>query len=346
MNMINELKSCRGGVFSFATEKKYASIECVEDGFWIRLTNNPKDNCITRIIRDNRFQIPIRILRDYGLTDNCMMQKASAEEYFIIGRNKCHSPLKPIPGHVLFQKTKIPDLDDCDFSYERQISCYKVFLDERLRIGKNQKITLHMGEQQFIEITEFKSEDLCFLDIEDIKKEFGAQLQNFVGDEITYICKTANNHAFNIPHTFAKRSGIQKDSVVRVFKLKDGRIIITPPQKKCAFDGDIIEPVVQKETKINVCRDCAENAEEVGNVLALVKEIKKIQIEMNLKLQEKEKLLREKEKQELDNSRKISELQNMIGALANENKRYKSFFQDMAKVISNIGGNEMEELDF
>jgi len=193
-------------------------------------------------------------------------------------------------------------------------------MDVRLGLNSDRVVTVHMGKQQFIEIESLKIEDRDkFLTLRAFQDEFGRAFQNFIGDEFKYIYRENQIIRYNIPTLFMKRAGIEKNGFVRVLLLSDGRVIIAPTLKKCAFDGEVIEPILQKEEKIDLCEDCGDSTDKLVQLFDLAKKLTKMTISMQETIMQKDTTIKELKEREKINARNIEELQMTVNELV---KRY------------------------
>ena len=122
---------------------------------------------------------------------------------------------------------------------------------------------------------------------------------------------------------FFKSCEISRDVDLRVCKLKDGRIIIIPPKKTDAFTKEIIDPVVMDGEKVEICESCASEADDIGKLINLVKELTK-QVEDSVRVaKEKEvaynNLIASFRKMEKDNE----EIKEELAFVSEKNEKIK-----------------------
>lgn len=357
-NSIKKIRKCRGGYLSFSTTKKYMNIACDCTGFKFSLSDEPHEGCIIRIKSNHsQFKLPIRILQAYNIGDSLELIKYGEDQYYAVGPTKCNNPPEPIPSHKITDYQDLPDPDEAvlykeiliNNGYGDDTSC-RVNLQEEFGNYSLRKVTLHMGAQQFIEISEATKSDVDrFISCDTMYQEFGRNLQNFIGETITYIVNHKSNTHFNLPKIFYNKAGMNLKKPIRVYKMPDERIIIAPLLEKCFMDEEVIEPIKQRAIIKEICNECAEE-DNIDLIKYLVKLVKDMtgKCEKLLTSKEEERQSYQRIFDQLNSEKKeLSQRLKQVEKKVNETSYYKNAFSEIAKIINdNFDGDEPPEIIF
>ena len=346
-NAITNTRSIKGGYLSINTTKKFMNIKCKKHGFEISLSNTPDETCIVRKKRlNNKFKIQYRILKAYGIADTVKISQIDANKYLVSGEHPCKgTPPKPLSGHRLHDKTPLPNIDKAKLVLEdKLVGGYKANLTSQMEISRR-KVTLHMGEQKFIEIEEASDDDMeRFYSIDEIYQEFGRQLSDFVGAVITYTCIIQKPRHFSIPSYFARKAGIERNSIVRIFKTGDNRVIIAPAKDICDISGEEIEPIKKTAIVKEICNDCADddNQDIIKDLVSLIKELRG-KCESILVSKEQERATFSQVINQMDEKeRALIARMNQLEKQVQENNVYKDVVNKIANITNEVNGVEQE----
>jgi len=339
---IETVKSCKGGLISFATTKKYANIACQSDGFYIVLSDRAIPQYIVRKIgNENSFILPVRILKAYGLVTTANIKKMSDTQYFVTSNNPVEDIPQILNGESIIDLTPIPDLSQSINTYKRVMVESKVMLKEGFRLGSLKKVVLHFGQQQYIEMTKATEEDQnTYPTIYEIYEEYGRNFQHYAGEMLTFIKDEMNEDTFVVPKTFLKLVNMTSTSEVRICKLADGRVVIAPPQTKCEITKQIIEPVQHKAVKVRICEDCNDHLSDTEKLLNLQKEYT---LKYNLFEIEKNKMQTEADKAK-DELASMNETMKQCIAAANKTQQNNKILVDMIIEIKESHEKEIGKL--
>lgn len=354
INSVSIRKKCRGGYLAFNTTKKYMNIVCDKNGFDFHLSDEPQEDCIVRVKTSyGKFRLPLRILQAYMIGDEVHMLKYGEDQYYIFGASVCKDPPKPFPGYMIKDDSELPDPSKAvlfenivvNNGYEDRYGDMRVNLSEEFEKMNIKKITLHIGEQQFIEISKATESDIeRFIPSEIMYQEFGRNLQDFIGESITYIAYHKANTHFRIPAIFYKKAGIDLKNPVRVYKMPDGRIIIAPPVEKCFIDDEEIDPIKQKPIIKEICNECAEN-DNMDTIKDLVRLVKNLaaKCERILTSKEEERKTYQAMLSKLNDEKKdLTNRINKIEEKVDNSNKYKDAFSGIANIIKKVNDDAIE----
>lgn len=256
----------------------YVKIVCTEEGFYIKALEAKEEGFI-RKVSFSRVMLPERVLEAYGYhlkSDTLMMQKLQGNEYFIIGRQhilKEDIP-KPYKGAFLHAAQKIKEFRVTEDFLDAVISkSYQVTIPESHRFYPR-KVTLCMEkDREFILVEEASQEDnKKYLTLRDLQKEFGGNLQHFIGEELTYLDFKKKTNVFSIPLLFREKGDLHAGVKVRIIPVNERSFLIARETMICEITKELIDPITKKEEKILVCENCntEKNFSEINQILDML----------------------------------------------------------------------------
>lgn len=256
----------------------YVKIICAEEGFFIKEMEAEGEGFI-RKVSFSRVLFPDRVLKAYGYnlkSDTLMMQKLPKNEYFIIGRQHISKEKipKPYKGAFLHAVQKIQDFQVTEDFLDAVISkSYQVTIPESHRFCPR-KVTLCMEkDREFILVEEASQEDnKKYLPLRDLQKEFGGNLQHYLGEELTYLDFKKKPNVFSIPLLFRQKGDLHAGVKVRIIPVNEKSFLIARQTMICEITKEPIDPITKKEEKILVCENCntEENFSEINQILKML----------------------------------------------------------------------------
>ena len=212
-----------------------------------KISDIPKEGALCTKIQKGRILVPIILIMKYGLDKPVTLWKMSDSEYSI--RSECL-------GAVPKMSNAIKYLDDS--VYEGTIE--KEWTETVIGGGtltvnrashsvislKNACVKIHMGDHKYIEI----SNDGCTHEISGVKEIFGDRFFGFSAEYVEYRNPNVSPYQFSLISCCKKAWGLNVGDSVRMLKMTDGRLIITPIPKTDEITGEKILPEIEPGKEI------------------------------------------------------------------------------------------------
>lgn len=262
-------KELRYGAFRFEGEQKYGKIRCEREGIYITYESAPaSDGCIylQNNYRQNMMPLPKRVLKEYQFGDIELVKILDTGEYFIETKKKVNKI--PIVYDCQVKAEEAPILSNGVRRKNKLLNCGRISLNATL--GTDVIIEFHNDGCGYIKIYPYNGEDIPGL--VELKGDYGANLLGYPYETLRYryngLCnkksvKNGGISSVSISAFILKKLKSQNGDYFQYVEMNDGSVILTPLPKTCDLEKREIDPVREKAFERVICKDCAEDKDDI-----------------------------------------------------------------------------------